>query len=67
MNGITLQDQLRIGQRLGMINKYLQEADENKIFYSTGIIPSKTVHVKHTVFDGVAVRCLEISHTVLSK
>ena len=50
-----------------MINKYLQEADENKIFYSTELLPSKTVHVKHTVFDGVAVRCLEISHTVLSK
>ena len=68
MNGITLQDQLRIGQRLGMINKYLQEADEkqNILFYGK-LLPSKTVHVKHTVFDGVTVRCLEISHTVLSK
>ena len=51
-----------------MINKYLQEADEkqNILFYGK-LLPSKTVHVKHTVFDGVAMRCLEISHTVLSK
>ena len=42
---------LRIGQRLGMINKYLQEADEkqNILFYGK-LLPSKTVHVKHTVF-----------------
>ena len=41
---------------LGIINKYLQEADENKIFYSTENLPSKTVHVKHTVFDGAMFR-----------
>ena len=50
-----------------MINKYLQEADENKIFYSTESYHQKLYMLNIQFFDGVAKGCLEISHTVLSK
>ena len=33
------------------------------LFYAK-LIPSKTVCLTCTVFDGIAVQCLEISHTV---
>ncbi len=60
-DGITYRNQLRNRARpLGMINKYLQEADENKYLFYGKLLPSINCYMLNIqYFDGVAVAMLE--------